>query len=313
MAVAAALAYTGKKKVLVFEGAYHGGAFIFKDGKVCPINAPYEYVIARYNQLSSVQTLLQAPGNAGNVAAIILEPMIGSGGAIPADQDFLKGVRQAATDSGALLIFDEVMTSRMHGGGGIQSQLPSECRPDLTTLGKYIGGGMSFGAFGGKRAIMEMFDPRKPSSVAHAGTFNNNVLTMAAGRAGLEHVFTPERAAELHAFGEKYRKTLNEASQGTMMKVTGYGSIWCFHFTKTPIENIKSPSDVKDGDKVLGGLFHLFLLERGYYIGRSGFCALSLVLTAQDLEGFAQIVGTFLHSYKTLLAIPHENGMSNGH
>lgn len=298
---------------MVFAGGYHGGAFIFKDGKSSPINAPYEYVIAQYNQLSSVQRLLQADENVGNVAAIILEPMVGSGGAIPAEHEFLRGLRQVATDAGALLIFDEVMTSRMHEGSGIQSQLPTEYRPDLTTLGKYIGGGMSFGAFGGKRSIMEMFDPRKATSIAHAGTFNNNVLTMAAGRAGLEKVFTPERAATLHALGDKYRRLLNEASRGTLMKITGYGSIWCFHFTRTPIENLKSPNDAKDEDKTLGGLFHLYLLNNGYYIARQGFCALSLVLTEEDLEGFVQIVSTFLQSYRALVAIPYENGVTNGH
>lgn len=313
MAVAAAVHYTGKKKVVVFAGGYHGGAFIFKGGKSSPINAPYDYVIAEYNHLSSVQSLLNAPENINNVAAIILEPMIGSGGAIPATPEFLQGLRQAANDADALLIFDEVMTSRMHEGGGIQSQLPLECRPDLTTLGKYIGGGMSFGAFGGTHSIMEMFDPRKNGSIAHAGTFNNNVLTMSAGRAGLEQVFTPKRAAELHAFGDKFRKSLNDVSRGTLMKVTGYGSIWCFHFTRTPVDRIKSPSDLKDEDHTLGDLFHLFLLENGYYIARQGFCALALVLTEADLEGFVQVVRKFLESYRPLLAVAYENGATNGH
>lgn len=263
MALAAATNYTGKKKVMVFAEAYHGGAFIFKGGKSSPINAPYEYVIAKYNDISSVQRLLQAPENAGNIAAIIIEPMIGSGGAIPADHEFLEGLRSVTNDSNALLIFDEVMTSRMHWGGGIQSELPPESRPDLTTLGKYMGGGMSFGAFGGKKAIMEMFDPRKPGSVAHAGTFNNNVLTMSAGRAGLEQIFTPKRAAELHALGESFRTSLNHVARGTLMKVTGYGSILCFHFSRTSIDHIKALQDLRDEDKTLGDLFHLFLLEKG--------------------------------------------------
>lgn len=167
MALSAAKAYTGRGKILVFDGGYHGGAFTFKDMKSSVVNAPHEYLIATYNDLHSVHRLLQANKNA--VAAILVEPMMGSGGAIPPVMGFLEGLRKAATDAGSVLIFDEVMTSRMHAGGGIQSQLPAAAAPDMTTLGKYIGGGMSFGAFGGKKAIMELFDPRKPGALQHAG------------------------------------------------------------------------------------------------------------------------------------------------
>ncbi|KAF2488071.1 class III aminotransferase [Neohortaea acidophila] len=313
MALAAATVHTGKKKVLVFDGAYHGGAFTFKNGQSSPINAPYPYLIAKYNDEASVSRLLSAPENAGNVAAILVEPMIGSGGAIPAHRTFLHFLRKAATDAGALLIFDEVMTSRMHSGGGIQSQLPPELRPDLTALGKYLGGGMSFGAFGGKRAIMEMFDPRKPTALAHAGTFNNNVLTMAAGRCGLEQIFTPERAQELQATGERLLASLREASGNTLMKITGYGSILCFHFTRTAYEDIREPGDVYDHDKDLGALFHLWLLERGFYIARRGFFALSLVLTQEDLEAFVQAVREFVRIHAAHLGLERTNGVTNGH
>ncbi len=313
MALAAASAFNGKKKVMVFDGAYHGGAFIFKNGKSSPINAPYEYLIARYNDISSVRQLLQAPENAGDVAAIIIEPMIGSGGAIPAEGSFLEDLRRAANDANTLLVFDEVMTSRMHEGGGIQSQLPPESRPDLTALGKYIGGGMSFGAFGGNREIMEMFDPRKPTAIAHAGTFNNNVLTMAAGRAGLEQVFTPQRAQELHDTGERLRKAIRDISHGTLLKITGYGSIMCFHFTRTEYENIHSPQDVKDNDTYLNGLFHLWLLEKGFYIARRGFFALSLPLTQDDLDAFVDATRMFIEEYRGLLTVEKMDGHLNGH
>ena len=104
------------------------------------------------------------------------------------------------------MIFDEVMTSRL-SPGGLQAKLG--VIPDMTTLGKYIGGGMSFGAFGGRRDIMELFDPTKPDSLPHAGTFNNNVLTMAAGVAGYGEVYTPAAAKELNERGEKIRERLN--------------------------------------------------------------------------------------------------------
>ena len=238
----------------------------------------------------------------GNVAAILIEPMMGSGGAIPAQPGFLENLRKAATEAGAMLIFDEVMTSRMHRGGGIQSQLPLALRSDSTTLGKYIGGGMSFGAFGGKREIMELFDPRREGGLAHAGTFNNNVLTMSAGRAGLEQVFTPERAEQLHARGERLRQRLQEVSEGTLLKVTGYGSVLCFHFTKTEAADIRCPDDLKDEDKALGDAFHLWLLQRGFYIARRGFVALSLALSEGDLGALVDAVGAFVQEYAYLLS-----------
>lgn len=135
MALAVAKVYTGKKKIIVFRGAYHGSTFSFLTGKSDAVNSPHEYLLATYNDLNSVQCLLSA-----NVAAIILEPMTGSGGGIVAERGFLEGLRHLATKHGTVLIYDEVMTSRMYRGGGIQSQLPEEVRPDMTTLGKYIGG-----------------------------------------------------------------------------------------------------------------------------------------------------------------------------
>lgn len=148
---------------------------------------------------------------------------------------------------------------------------------------------------------MEIFDPRRPDSVKHAGTFNNNVLTMAAGRAGLEQIFTPERARQLHVTGEKLRKRLQEIGTGTLMKVTGVGSIMCFHFTQTLVQDIKSHEDISDSDPTLAGLFHLFLLERGFYIARRGFIALSLALRDSDLEGFAKAVEAFVNAHRHLL------------
>jgi glutamate-1-semialdehyde 2,1-aminomutase len=171
MALSAAKVFTGRKKILVFNGGYHGGAFSFKGGESSPVNAPHEYLIAKYNSLDSVRDLVEHATNRDDLAAIIVEPMIGSGGAVPGDHAFLEGLRDVASERGAVLIYDEVMTSRLYNGSGVQSQLAEKYRPDLTTLGKWIGGGMSFGAFGGKKEIMALFDPRTHGFLAHAGTF----------------------------------------------------------------------------------------------------------------------------------------------
>lgn len=159
------------------------------------------------------------------------------------------------------------------------------------------------GAFGGSEAIMSLFDPRRPDALAHAGTFNNNVLTMAAGRAGLEQVFTPERAQQLHSSGDGLRRTLSKIGKDTLMQVTGLGSIMCFHFTRTPASEIKSHKDIADSDGKLSGLLHLFLLEKGFYIARRGFLALSLALIDGELDAFVQAVADFVQEYRSLLVL----------
>src|SRR5690606_5029739 len=133
--------------------------------------------------------------------------MQGSGGCIPAEPAFLEALRAACTQHGTILIFDEVMTSRLSPGG---RQALLGVTPDMTTLGKYLGGGLSFGAFGGRRDIMVRYDPARDDAIAHAGTFNNNVLSMAAGLAGITKVLTPETLAALNARGERLRGRLNE-------------------------------------------------------------------------------------------------------
>lgn len=148
---------------------------------------------------------------------------------------------------------------------------------------------------------MSLFDPRRHDALAHAGTFNNNVLTMAAGRGGLEQVFTPGRAQQLHSRGDDLRKILNELGKDTLMQVTGLGSIMCFHFTKTPAAEIASHKDIADSDSVLSGMLHLFLLEKGFYIARRGFLALSLALTDQELNAFVDAVAEFVREYRALL------------
>ena len=188
MALATACAFTKRRSVMVFRGGYHGGVFTFATGGN-PINAPFDFVVAPYNDIDGTLALIGQHGD--HLAAIILEPMMGGGGCIAAEPAFLHALREAASRIGAVLILDEVMTSRL-APGGLQSL--RGVQPDLTTFGKYIGGGMSFGAFGGRAEIMDLFDPRRPDALPHAGTFNNNVLTMAAGLAGLTEVYTPDAA-----------------------------------------------------------------------------------------------------------------------
>src|SRR5712671_2970398 len=191
MAVSAARAITGRPKILVFKGGYHGGVFYFR-GHGSALNAPFDFLLGPYNDLEAVEALVKL--HRAELAAILIEPMQGTTGCILAERSFLAGLRSLASETGALLIFDEVMTSRLAPGG---LQEVHGIRPDLTTFGKYLGGGFSFGAFGGARRLMERYDPSRADSLAHAGTFNNNVMSMSAGVTGLRDIYTPDAARAL--------------------------------------------------------------------------------------------------------------------
>ncbi|MCW2596438.1 MAG: aminotransferase class III-fold pyridoxal phosphate-dependent enzyme, partial [Jatrophihabitans sp.] len=288
LALATACATTGRRKVLVFDGAYHGSILSFGGGGI-PINAPHDWVVGTYNDTTGSRELIRHHG--ADLAAILAEPMLGSGGCVPADPQFLTALRDGADATGAVLIFDEVMTSRM-SDGGLQKRLG--ITPDLTTLGKYIGGGMTFGAFGGRRRIMSMYDPRRADAVPHAGTFNNNVLSMAAGYAGLSELFTADISQELFDRGERLRTALNAAcaQRAARMQWTGLGSLLTVHFQTEPIraaQDIRPESDRRE-------LFHLAMLEHGFYLARRGMIALSLEVSDEDCADFCAAVEKFLET-----------------
>ena len=279
LAISTACYLTKRKKVMVFDGGYHGGLLYFKDGGM-PINAPFEYVLAQFNNLSSTADLIQQ--HADELACILVEPMQGASGCIPASIEFLKLLREASHNIGAILIFDEVMTSRLSNRG---AQGLFNVIPDMTTLGKYIGGGMTFGTFGGSEAIMQIFDPRRADAIPHAGTFNNNTLTMAAGAAALGEVLTDELLNQLNSRGDQLRIELNKIAREheTCIQFTGLGSLLGMHTTSSPIH---STADLKGCDDRIMELVFLDLLEQGYYIARRGFIALMLSIGDAEIEGF---------------------------
>jgi glutamate-1-semialdehyde 2,1-aminomutase len=291
MALATATALTRRRSVLVFDGGYHGGVLYFRGGGM-PLNVPHRWIVGQYNDPAEAAALIDT--NAADLAAILVEPMLSGGGCIPADPGFLQALRDGADRTGAVLIFDEVMTSRMSAGG---QQARLGITPDMTTLGKYIGGGMSFGAFGGRHAIMEHYDPRRPDALPHAGTFNNNVLTMAAGHAGLSQLFTPAAADALFARGEALRGDLNTAARGGMAW-TGLGSLMCVHFSGAPIR----PEVDTPGGAALRELFFFEMLDRGFYLARRGMLALSLEIGAAETGRFTDAVAEFASTHAALLA-----------
>lgn len=281
MALGAARAHTGRDAILVFEGAYHGGV-LYMAPYAERITVPFDFIHGIYNDMEATRAAVGE--RAGEVAAILVEPMAGGGGGIPAETEFLRGLRAFADEIGAVLIFDEVMTSRL-GRGGLQGEY--NVIPDMTTLGKYLGGGLTFGAFGGRADIMARFDPRSENALPHAGTFNNNVLSMAAGVAGLRDVFTPDAADELRDRGNGLRDRMNAiiAKRGVAAQVLGYGSIMCVHFQKG---EIRCPADTAATRPEARHLFHHEMLARGIYIAARGYMTLSLALTAEHLDRFCE-------------------------
>jgi glutamate-1-semialdehyde 2,1-aminomutase len=275
LAMSLARVATGREKIVVFAGGYHGGVFFFETPAGSPLNAPFPFLVGEYNDSAEARRLIT-----DEVAAVVVEPVQGSAGVIPGERAFLEALRDAATEARALLVFDEVMTSRL-STGGMQQVLG--ITPDLTTFGKYLGGGLAFGAFGGRADLMSRFDPSRSDSLPHAGTFNNAVLTMAAGAAGLE-IYDDRAVARLNAFGDRLRGRVN-AIDGEI-SATGYGSLVGIHFTRDPIRR-KSDSPKRPE---LQALLHLHMLERGYTYARRGFVALSLPIEERDIDGFADAV-----------------------
>ena len=286
LAISLARVATGKPAVLVFEGGYHGGVFFFETADGSPINAPFPFVVAPYNDAATAVDLIAA--HAHELAAVVVEPVLGSGGVIPGEPAFLEALRDATRKHDVLLVFDEVMTSRL-STGGMQQVLG--IAPDLTTFGKYLGGGFAFGAFGGRADLLARFDPTRDGALPHAGTFNNAVLTMAAGTAGLTQVYDAAEVDRLNGLGDRLRDRLNAfaAERSLELCATGYGSLVGLHFTRGPV---RTKADSPPAPE-LHALLHLQLLESGYSCARRGFVALSLPLREDDVDGFAAAIESF--------------------
>ncbi|MEQ1699503.1 MAG: aspartate aminotransferase family protein [Ilumatobacteraceae bacterium] len=270
MAIGTALHITGRPKVLVFENGYHGGVLSFGHGPG-PLNVPHDFLIVHFNDVPAVEAAFAEHGD--SIACVVVEPVQGSGGCIPAAPGFLAALRQLCTDHGSILIFDEVMTSRLHPGG---AQARFGVLPDMTTLGKYLAGGMTFGAFGGRRSVMAAFDPAEGGELSQAGTFNNNVVSMAAGVAALRDVLTPEALIALNERGDDLRERLNVtfSGAGVPMTVVGVGSMMAIH--------------ARD-DRWVALFFHA-MLAAGFYLARRGMIALALDVSAAQLDEFMAAV-----------------------
>ncbi|EON95658.1 putative glutamate-1-semialdehyde - protein [Phaeoacremonium minimum UCRPA7] len=289
--------FTGKRKVVVFCGAYHGAVLSFGDGKVATNNVNKDdWVIGRYNDVESAKAVIEGTPD---LAAVMVEGMQGAGGCIVGTKEFLLQIQESAKKVGAVFLLDEVMTSRL-GPGGLQSILG--LKPDLTSFGKYLGGGFAFGAFGGRADIMSVYDPRSSGSLAHSGTFNNNTMAMYAGYAGFSKVLTPEVNVAFNAKGDVYRQKLQAITKGTKCSFTGRGALMAIHFSDTGLEDIKSVEDVQERWD-LKDLFWFEMMEDGYWITRRGSIALILDTPDEELDRFVDCVARFLERHKDIMTL----------
>jgi glutamate-1-semialdehyde 2,1-aminomutase len=286
MAMTAARMYTGRTKIMVMYGAYHGGLMYFGSGPAA-WNVPFPIVVGRFNDLDACKALIAE--HASDLAAVLVEPLLGSAGCVPADPAFLRGLADAAQAVGAVAIMDEVMSSRL-GPKGLSVQCGVES--DLKTYGKYIAGGFSFGAFGGTAEVMGIFDNTHPAHVPHAGTFNNNITSMAAGAEVLAHVYTAEVAAAFTERGDELRENIAQvlARFPLPLCVSGSGTMMAIH------ARAQRPTDgesAADKDPELQEMLFLGLLRRGIYIAPRGMINLSLPVTDDQLATFLGALDDF--------------------
>lgn len=306
-AIRAARGYTGKDKFIKFEGCYHGHAdfFLIKAGSgaltlgvptspgVTKANAA-DTLNASFNDIDSVKKLVAE--HKDTIAAIIIEPIAGNMGVIPATKEFLTELRQICDEENIVLIFDEVMTGFRVASGGAQEILG--IKPDLTTFGKIIGGGLPVGAFGGKKEIMQQIAPVGP--VYQAGTLSGNPLAMAAGYAALKHI---KENKNLYEELEKKSATLeaglkkNVADLGKNYAFARVGSMLCMFFTEQEVGDFKAASS---SDTVLYGKYYQEMLKRGIYLAPAQFEAM-FISTAHTDEDIEQTIKAHKKSLEAVL------------
>src|SRR5882724_6531699 len=307
-AIRAARAFTGRSKLAKFEGAYHGTHdWVLVSVSPDPAKTgsrkrpkPVAYsagvpetvlkhtVVLPWNDIDACVKILEKQG--GDIAALIVDPLMANAGLLVPQPGFLERLREVTERLGIVLIFDEVIAFRVARGG---AQQRFGVRPDLTTLGKIIGGGLAVGAFGGRADVMNFYDPRDGKGrINHGGTFNANPLTMAGGVATMDQL-TPDAYARLEALGDRLRDGVRRLlrKKGYAGQITGVGSLFWLHHTKKKLSDYRS---ARPDDPQATARTFLALVNEGVLLSQRGLGACSLAMTDANVERFVETLGRVL-------------------
>jgi glutamate-1-semialdehyde 2,1-aminomutase len=302
-AIRVARGFTGRDKIIKMEGCYHGhgdsfliaagsGALTFgtPDSPGVTQGTARDTLIATFNDLESVKTLIDK--NDGQIAALILEPVVGNMGCVVPKPGYLQGLRDICTRHGIVLIFDEVMTGFRVSPGGAQEYY--KVRPDITTLGKIIGGGLPVGAYGGRQDIMDCVSPAGP--VYQAGTLSGNPLAMAAGLAMLKHLKSnPGVYEHLEAMSAALVEGLRQqfTRAGVPFQINQVGSMLTLFFTSAPVTDF---STATRSDTAAFGQYFRNMLDRGVYLPPSQYEAMFVSTAVTD-----EVLGEILQASEAAL------------
>jgi glutamate-1-semialdehyde 2,1-aminomutase len=312
LAMRAARAFTGRDIIVKMDGGYHGSHDYVQvnvqpdtneEGlprrrlttRGVPAAVLEGMLVAPFNDLDALRDLLHA--HSDDIAGIILEPAIGAGCGVEPEPGYLEGVRQLADSYGVLLIFDEIMTFRQDVGG-FQSALG--VTPDLTSVAKFIGGGLPLAVFGGRQEIMAPFAPSHPQTIPHNGTFNANNITMAAGLATMKE-FGAEQVARINQLGQRLRKGLNATFQesGIRIRAVGTGSIIRIHWSDGKIRTARDAVAAQEKALDFPRLLHLEMMNRGIFSAPRCQYAISTPMTEKEIDTAVAVMGQSIRVVKS--------------
>ncbi|MCY3992129.1 MAG: aspartate aminotransferase family protein [Caldilineaceae bacterium] len=311
LAMRAARAFTGRDIIIKMDGGYHGSHDYVQlnmqpdtteeglprpklSSRGVPKATLAGMLVAPFNDLDALRDVLRARG--GEIAGIILEPALGAGGGVEPEPGYLQGVRQLADEFDVLLIFDEIMTFRQDVGG---FQATIGVTPDLTSIAKFIGGGLPLAAFGGRKEIMAPFDPTHPMTIPHNGTFNGNNITMAAGLATMKE-YEADQVARVNELGQRLRNGLNAAFQaaGVSIRAVGSGSIIRIHWSDEKIRDARDAVAAQERAQDLPGLLHLEMMNRGIFSAPRCQYAISTPMSEKEVDVAVDVMGQSLEVVK---------------
>jgi len=291
-AIRLARTYTKREKIVKLEGGWHGGYDALHIAVNPPLDVPEssgitegaqkDTIVISFNDLEEARNKLKNE----NIAAIIVEPVLGAGGGIPADKDFLKGLKELCLEKDALLIFDEIITGFRLAPGGAQQHYGVP--PDITILGKIMGGGFTIGAITSRREVMEHMDPllyERPKFSFHGGTFCANPISLTAGLTTLKLLEDGHTLNRLNRLGDKIRNQLRDTfgKANTDVYVSGVSSIFQTHFTREEVRDIRSAFR---GDKAKLTEYHMYLINNGVFFLPKKIGVLCRAHTSEDINKF---------------------------